>query len=56
MRAVCSEMVAPWRQNRPMAFYGLLSVPQAVSEVGVSSDNRIAEPMPGKLPNDFGKI
>lgn len=43
-------------QNRPMAFYGLLSASQAVSEVGLFSGNHMAEPIPGKFPNDFGKI
>lgn len=55
MRAVCSEMV-PLCQNRLVALCGLLSASQAVSEVGVFSDNRMAEPIPGKFPNDFGKI
>lgn len=55
MRAVCSEMVG-WVPNRMMALYGPLSGSQAVSEVGVSSDNRIAKPIPGNFPNDFGKI
>lgn len=55
MRAVCSEMLSRC-QNRIMALYGLLSASQAASEVGVSSDNRIAKPIPGNFPNDFGKI
>jgi hypothetical protein len=43
-------------QNRMMALYGPLNGSQAVSEIGVSSDNRIAKPIPGNFPNDFGKI
>lgn len=54
MRAVCSEMVGPLCQNRLMALYGRLSASRAVSEVGVFSDNRMGEPIPGKFPNDFG--
>ena len=55
MKAVCGEN-GKGRQNRLMALCGRLSASQAVSEVGVFSDNRMAKPIPGKFPNDFGKI
>ena len=50
------EKAFMWRQNNLTALYGLLSASQAVSEVGVYSDNRMADPIPGKFANDFGKI
>lgn len=48
------EKITQGCQNDLTAIYGLLSASQAVSGVGVLSDNRMAEPIPGKFPNDFG--
>lgn len=42
--------------DSPKSPNGALRASQAVSGAGVFSDNRMAKPIPGNFPNDFGKI